>query len=69
MNRKKPKAIYTLSDKKLKASLENEFYPNLFFTTLRGVYNFVGPPRPPPPPHPQSQTHRVRSYRASAHGP
>ena len=41
------------------------------FLRLRGVYNFVEPPRPhpPPPPHPQSQTHRVRSYRASAHGP
>ena len=35
-----------------------------FFTTLRGVYNFVGPP-----PHPLLQTHIVRAYRASAHGP
>ena len=37
--------------------------PFSFFTTLRVVYNFAGPP------HPQLQTHRVRAYRASAHGP
>ena len=36
----------------------------LFFTTYRGVYNFVEPP-----PHPQSQTHRASAYRALAHGP
>ena len=35
-----------------------------FFTTLRGVYNFAGPP-----PTPQSQTHRAAAYRALAHEP
>ena len=36
-----------------------------FFTTLRGVYNFVGPPRP----HPQPQTHRAAAYKALVHEP
>ena len=35
------------------------------FTTLRGVYNFVGPPAP----HLQPQTHRAAAYRALAHEP
>ena len=38
---------------------------NLFFTTYRGVYNFVDPPAP----HPQPRTHRAAAYRALAHGP
>ena len=38
---------------------------HLFFTTYRGVYNFVGPPTP----HPQPRTHRAAAYRALAHEP
>ena len=56
----KHKILY-LSDEKIKIKVHN------FFTTYRGVYNFVGPP--PRPPHPQPRTHRAAAYRALAHGP